>query len=104
MAKGSEAPYPRWTFQKPKPLEKEMEGSAILHPAGPDEYVIVGYKTLFPFNGLTHEEFMDAPMKPSQFADTRPTRDCEELGVQIQTLCRERGITASAAADVVFGN
>ena len=59
-----------------------------------------------PYGGLTYEEWMATPLKPSQFQDARPNvEDQEKLGERILEMCRvtDRNFTASQAADTLLG-
>lgn len=46
--------------------------------------------------------YHEGPPIRSQFPDKRPSIDQEVVGAEIQRLARKRGITASAAADLVL--
>lgn len=87
----TEAPYPkRGGKGRVDHLAAEMPGVRI--------------PLLKPYGGLTYEEWIATPLKPSQFQDTRPMEDQEIVGAQIQDGVREHGLTASAAADIVLGD
>jgi hypothetical protein len=58
---------------------------------------------LKPYGGLTYEEWIATPLKPSEFQDTRPKGDAESVGKKIKNLCSDTDSDASTAADIVLG-
>jgi hypothetical protein len=95
VRKMTEAPYPkRGGKGRPASMPIEIPGMRI--------------PLLRPYGGMTYEEWMATPLKPSRFQKRFPNdefADQEMLGERILEICRstDRNFTASQAADLLLG-
>ena len=88
----TEAPYPkRGGKGRPPPLPTTMDGIRV--------------QTVAPYGGLTYEEWIATPLKPSQFQMHKPSghwKNPEQVGEEILRVVKEKKLSASEAADLVI--